>query len=144
MNHKTCNPRFSLFDEIDKGLNHLVKEVLNQDGRPSVSPPLSVFELDDKYLVQCDLPGVGLEDIELQINEGVLEISGSRKEVIPEGASVTVNERSYTDFSRKLQLSKEISPDKIEAELGDGVLTVTVPKSPGTLARKVAVRKAGS
>ena len=143
---KTTNCRFSLFDEIDKGLNHLVKEVLKHDGStPGVPAPnvpsLTVYELEGSYVIECDLPGVNLEDIQLQVENGVLEISGQRKNSVPEVAKVTVNERSYSDFRRKLQLSKDIDADGIDAELGNGILRVTIPKATSSMVRKVQVRK---
>ncbi|MEZ6133188.1 MAG: Hsp20/alpha crystallin family protein [Planctomycetaceae bacterium] len=141
MNASSTNPRFSLFDELDRGLNHLVKEVLKNDGRRSSIPALSVYELDDRYVVECDLPGVELDDINLQIHDGVLEISGERRTATPENAKVTVDERSFTEFRRRLQLSKDINPEGVDAELGNGVLSVTIPKSAGVLPRKVTVRK---
>lgn len=143
MNASSTNPRFSLFDELDKGLNHLVKEVLNQDGRRTAAPPLSVYELDDRYVVQCDLPGVDLNDIDLQVSDGVLEIAGERKSVVPENAKVTVDERAFQKFNRRLQLSKDINSEGVSAELGNGVLTVTIPKAASVMPRKVSVRKAG-
>lgn len=142
MKTNNANCRFSLFDELDKGLNHLVKEVLNQDGKAARVPPLAVFELDESYVIECDLPGVNLDDVSLQVENGVLEISGQRNDVTPDGAKVTVNERSYAEFRRKLQLSKDINPDGIDAELGNGILRVTVPKATSTLPRKVQVRRA--
>jgi len=140
----SANSRFPLFDEIDKGLNKFVKDVLNQDtDKSGGAPPLSVYELNDSYVVECDLPGVKLDDIGVEIHDGVLEISGKRNNTFADGAKVTVNERAFTDFSRKLQLSKDINADGVAAELGNGVLKVTVPKSESVLARKISVRKAG-
>ena len=81
MKTNNANCRFSLFEEIDKGLNHLVKEVLNQDGATKSVPPLAVFELAQSYVIECDLPGVNLEDVSLQVENGVLEISGHRRDV---------------------------------------------------------------
>lgn len=143
MNASSTNPRFSLFDELDKGLNHLVKEVLNQEGRRSSVPPLSVYEMEDRYVVQCDLPGVDLSDIDLQVSDGVLEISGERKAATPDNAKVTVDERSFQKFNRRLQLSKDINSEGVCAELGNGLLTITIPKSASVMPRKVSVRKAG-
>lgn len=144
MKTSNANCRFSLFDEIDKGLNHLVKEVLSQDAAGDHVPPLAVFELDGSYVIECDLPGLHLDDISLEVENGVLEISGQRKDVTPDGAKVTVNERSFAKFSRKLQLSKDIEAEGIDAELGHGILRVTVPKASSSRSRKVQVRKAAN
>ena len=92
-------------------------------------------------MIECDLPGVQLEDINVNVEDGVLEISGERKPCSTEGAKVTVNERSFTEFNRRLQLGKNINGEAIDAEFGYGVLKVTVPKSTAAVARKIAIRK---
>ncbi len=141
MNCKTPNTRFSLFNELDRGLNHLMNEVLQNDSKADHVPPLSVYEFEGSYVVECDLPGVSLEEITLQIDDGILKISGSRNSPLTDEGTVKVDERSFTDFSRKLHLSKDINPDGVDAELGDGVLKVTIPKSAGVVPRQVNIRR---
>ncbi|MEO2018571.1 MAG: Hsp20/alpha crystallin family protein [Fuerstiella sp.] len=140
MNANSTNTRFSLFDELDRGLNHLVTEVLNQDVKKSNAPSLTVFELDNSYVVECDLPGVKLEDIKLQVEDGVLEISGERTEPVAEGTHVTLDERTYGQFRRKLKLSKDVNAEGVDAELGNGVLRISIPKSDHILPRQVKIR----
>lgn len=134
--------RFSLFDELDRGLNHLVNEVLQHDAERHALAPVTVSELDDRYVVQCDVPGVSLEDIAVTLNDGLLQISGERKSDISDDTSVTVNERPFDTFQRKLQLSRDVNPDSVDAELGNGVLTVTVLKSDKVLPRSIRIRPA--
>ena len=141
MNTNSAQTRFSLFDELDRGLNHLVNEVLQSDHVQRDVPALSVYELEDRYVVECDLPGLRLEEIDVQVNDGVLEISGERRAPFDDGAKVTVNERVFAGFHRKLQLSKDVNLDGVDAELGNGVLAVTIPKSDGVLPRTVNIRK---
>ncbi len=142
MNSQGTRPRFSLFDELDKGLNTLVNEVLQGDRGRSSLPPLTIYEFDNRYVVECDVPGVLLEDIELSINDGVLEISGARCDGTPEeGATVTMDERHYDKFQRKLKLGKDVNAESVDAELGDGILKVTIQKSENVLPRKIAIRK---
>lgn len=142
MNTNSTKQRFPFMDEIDRGLNMLVNEVLHPESRTASSPRLSVYEHQDSYVVECDLPGVGLDDITLQLDNGVLEISGERKDPVAEGVTVNVNERSFTAFSRKLQLSKDVDVDRVDAEFGNGVLKVTVPKSDNVRSRQIKIRTA--
>ena len=141
MNTNSTQARFSLFDELDRGLNHLVNEVLQTDHGHCDVPPLSVYELEDRYVVECDLPGLSLDEIDLQVNDGVLEISGERKAPFDDNVKVTVNERAFSDFHRRLQISKDVNLDGVDAELGNGVLKVTVPKADSVLPRSVSIRK---
>ncbi|MDG1896923.1 MAG: Hsp20/alpha crystallin family protein [Fuerstiella sp.] len=140
MNANSTNPRFSLFDELDRGLNHLVSEVLNQDVRKGNVPLLTVFELDNAYVVECDLPGVKLEDISLLVEDGVLQISGERAAPDGDETHVTLDERTYGMFSRKLKLSKDVNAEAVDAELGNGVLRISIPKSDRILPRQVKIR----
>jgi len=143
MKTSTTIPRFSLFDELDRGLNHFVNEVLTHEGSGRRQPPLSVYEYADRFLVECDVPGVKLDDITVQLNDGVLEISGERR--VREdngGVKTTMNERRFTKFSRKLQLGKDVEVNGVDAELDNGVLRVTVPKAESVMPRQIQIRKA--
>ena len=144
MTTESTQPRFSIFDEIDRGLTSLVNGVFQHESGRSreTTPALVVYELEDHYCVECDLPGVTLEAIDLKVNDGVLEISGHRKPVQADGAKVTLNERPFGDFSRKLKLSDGIQVENISAELGSGVLKVIVPKAVVAVPRKIAIRRA--
>lgn len=141
MNTNSSKPRFPLFDEIDRGLNMLVKEVLQHEPRQSDSPRLSVYELEQSFIVECDLPGVDLSDIDIQLEDGTLEISGVRKTPKRDGMTVTVEERSFEAFNRKLQLGKDVNFEAVDAEFGNGVLKVTVPKADSAKSRQVKIRR---
>lgn len=137
-----CKPRFPFFEELDKGLSMLVNEVLQHDGDTTTSPQLTIYELEDRFQVECDLPGVALADIALKLENGVLEISGVRHQPKPETARVTHEERSYTTFRRRLQLGRDVNPDGVDAELGAGVLRVTIPKSDAVRSQQIPIRPA--
>jgi HSP20 family protein len=140
MNANSANTRFSLFDELDRGLNNLVTEVLNHDVRKGNVPLLTVFELDNTYVVECDLPGVKLEDINLLVEDGVLHLSGERATPDPDEMQITLDERTYGKFSRKLKLSKDVNAEGVDAELGNGVLRISIPKSDHIVPRQVTIR----
>jgi len=141
MMNKKCQPRFPFFEELDKGLSMLVNEVLQQDSESSTdSPRLSIYELDEEYRVECDLPGVELSDIELKLENGVLEISGTRRQETPDGARVTHSERTFEAFHRRLQLGRDVDSDGVDAELGAGVLRVTIPKSAAVRSHQIPIR----
>ncbi|MCR9202119.1 MAG: Hsp20/alpha crystallin family protein [Planctomycetaceae bacterium] len=139
-----CKPRFPFFEELDKGLSMLVNEVLQGEGDSgtSTSVPLTIYEMEDRFQVECDLPGVSLEDIELKLENGVLEISGRRHRPKLESARVTHEERSYVNFRRRLQLGRDIQPEGVDAELGSGVLRVMIPKSDAVRSQQIPIRPA--
>lgn len=135
-----CKPRFPFFNELDKGLSMLVNEVLQHEPETSHAPQISIYELEDAYRVECDLPGVRLEDIELKLENGVLEISGLRHAPDTEGVTVTHDERSFTSFRRRLQLGKDVNAERVDAEFGNGVLRVIVPKSDAVRSHSIQIR----
>ncbi len=120
----------------------LVSDILpNSDD--SARPALTIFEHDDRYVIECDLPGVTLNDISLEVHDGMLEISGERvKPEIEEGSSVSFNERVWTPFRRRVKLHKSVDTTSIVADYKDGVLMVTAPRLPETRPQKVAIRAA--
>lgn len=93
---------------------------------------LDISETDDKYSIQCDIPGIKKEDIQLNILPNrVLEISCERKVVEnTESAKVNRQERYYGFVKRSLTLPEDVDEDSISAAYVDGVLDLTIPKHP--------------
>lgn len=92
-------------------------------------PPMDLVETEDNLVLRADLPGVNEEDIEIEVKDGVLTVSGERRaqhEEKREGFHRV--ERSYGRFSRALELPKGIEADSIEAGFDKGVLEVRMPK----------------
>jgi HSP20 family protein len=121
----------SLQDELDRLFGSL----------PGVwSPALDVQEDKDNYLFCAELPGLKREDIEVQLQDGALVISGERKiEKLEEGVEVHRRERYYGKFQRVLTLPEPVAADKVKAEYKDGVLTVTLPKTEAAKPKKIDV-----
>ena len=134
---------FSLFDELDRGLNLLVNEVFPADQASGRRLPVTVLESDKSYQVEADLPGVELDDIHIEFDDGVLEIKAERKSVTPaDGVEVTVDERHYGEVQRSIRFGKDVNSESVDAALDNGVLTVTVEKVAEVQPRKISVRKA--
>jgi len=103
-------------------------------------PDIEVKETSDAYLLRADVPGVRESDLEISVTGSRLTISGKREEEKrEEGESYFACERAYGSFTRSFTLPDGADMDRIAADLKDGVLTVTVPKRPGTEARKIAI-----
>ena len=105
---------------------------------------LDVAETDGQVEVTVDLPGVSPDDIDVQIVDNALTISGERKE---EHESEGENGRKYHrverrigQFSRSVLLPCPVDEHGVEAQFIDGVLTVTLPKTEAARARKIPVK----
>jgi len=101
---------------------------LFEEMRPS--PTVDIFEDGDDIVVKSELPGMTKDDIEVNITEDTITISGEKKsEEKIERKNYYRLERSYGSFSRSFDLPVKIQPDKARASFKDGVLEVRLPKS---------------
>jgi HSP20 family protein len=92
-------------------------------------PAIDVKEEDDKYVVKADLPGIGKEDVNVMIGEGVLDISAKREsDEETEKEGYIRKERGYINYNRRLVLPEDASEDDVEAAMDEGVLTLTIKK----------------
>ena len=97
-------------------------------GRTQWIPPMEVRQREDGLVIRADLPGLSPDDVNIELENGVLTISGERQdgsEDRQEGYFHT--ERSYGAFSRSIALPEGIDEDQVNARFEHGVLEVTVP-----------------
>jgi len=103
-------------------------------------PALDVFEKDDRFVVRAELPGMKEDDIDISVIGDTLSIKGEKKtETEVKDEDYYRCERSYGSFYRSIPLPSSVDINKIEANLDDGVLEVTLPKSTKVKPKKVAV-----
>jgi HSP20 family protein len=93
-------------------------------------PRIDVRETDQAYIVTAEAPGVDPGEIQLDLRENALVISGEkRSERRQEDQGVRYSERGYGRFERIIPFDSEIDPDRVEAASRNGVLTITLPKA---------------
>ena len=106
-------------------------------------PPVNVAETADSILVTTELPGVSPDDVEIEVEENVLTIRGEKHEEREEEDTerhMHISERITGSFSRSFTLPRKVDVEGIDADFGDGVLKVSVPKAPETRARRIEVK----
>jgi HSP20 family protein len=104
-------------------------------------PAVDITERKDAYLVTAEMPGFGIDDVELTFQDGVLTIQSERQHMADaDGDKVHRAERRYGMFRRSITLPTNVQADKIEATAQDGVLQVVVPKAKEAHARRIQVR----
>ncbi len=132
-----------LFDDIFHGRLHGAAQASPQQYAP-ILPKIDVSETDGEMRIRAELPGVNDSDIDVSLDGDLLVIRGEKRaEKTNEEESYHFVERSYGSFQRAVQLPCPVVPEKVRAEFGNGVLTVTLPKceEPETT-RKIAVQRA--
>ncbi len=106
-------------------------------------PAIDITEDDKHYVVTAELPGTKREDVTVELSEGVLTIRGEKKSEREEKSERRCYvERSFGSFSRAFTLPSDADADRIAAGFKDGVLTITIDKTPEQKARTVDVKAA--
>lgn len=107
------------------------------------APQVETFRRGDRLVVRADLPGLKKDDVTVEVEDGVLTISGERSEEREEDRDDFYRtERSYGQFYRAIPLPEGVTGEQCEATFKDGVLEVTLPapKQPERKARQVPIR----
>ena len=114
-------------------VNRLFDSFFGTQGHQTMSrrwvPAMDLVEIGDSLVLKADLPGLRREDVNIEVKDGVLTISGERKDEHEEKADGYYRvERTFGSFSRTLTLPKGIDAEGIAADFADGVLEVKIPK----------------
>jgi HSP20 family protein len=106
----------------------------------SAWPRVNLYDEGSNLVLKADVPGLSEKDVHVTLNESGVSISGERKVTPPEGYSAHRQERSSFSFSRSLTLPCKVNPEKTQASVKNGVLTVTLAKAPEAQPRQIAVQ----
>ena len=107
-------------------------------------PPMDLAETDDELILTADLPGVGEEDVAIEIKDGALTISGERKNAREQsGHGYHRVERSFGRFARTLALPRGVDAESVAASFADGVLEVRIPKPAERKPHRVQIGRNG-
>ena len=102
---------------------------------------VDVREDETQFHVVAELPGLAKDDVDITLEDGVLTISGEKKDERDENKDgYHLRERHYGRFSRSFRLPTDVDESKIEAHLKDGLLTVDVPKTEAAKPKSIKVK----
>lgn len=141
------------FPEFDRGyspfreLSRLQREMNGLlsgfRGRGYEFPEVNVWADENEAVLKSEVPGVEPDDLEVTVHGNVLTLEGERKEpALAEEQSYQRRERGTGHFVRSVRLPYEVNPERIEASLRHGVLTVRVPRREESKPRKISVAQA--
>jgi HSP20 family protein len=105
------------------------------------APPIDVYETADRYVITAELPGLARDQVEVALEGHRLTIRGSRPVAAGDGGPHRYHqvERGHGSFERAFEFVDAIDQKAINADLRDGVLTVTLPKRPAPAPRRIEV-----
>lgn len=101
-------------------------------------PPVDIFETKDGLAVVADLPGVEKQDVQIDVDKGVLSIKANPKSLLP--GEPLQREYALMNYFRQFQLSDAVDQENIRAEMKYGVLTVHLPRVAEKQPRKIEVQ----
>ena len=128
------------FDAFDR-ITRLFEDGGASSAGPAVGCNVDVREDEGHYYFVAELPGLSKDEIDITLEDGVLTISGEKKnEHAEEKNGYHLRERGYGKFSRSFRLPTEVNPDKVGAHLKDGLLTLTLDKAEQIKPKKIEVK----
>jgi len=107
--------------------------------RAFVAPDVNIYETDDGYVLQAEMPGVAKEGLEITLEGNTLTFIGRRREETVPGDALYRESRG-TNYRRVFELDPAIDPDKIRAEMRQGLLILTLPKAERVKPRKIEIK----
>jgi HSP20 family protein len=133
----------SIQNEVNRLFNTFFDAPVQAGDRRWV-PAMDLVEDEDRYVLRADLPGLGPDDVKIELEDGVLTVSGERKaEHTERKEGYHRVERAYGSFSRTLALPEGVDPEQIEARFENGVLEVRIPKPAQKQPHRVSIAVGG-
>jgi len=122
-------------------MNTLTRESSKSDrgqAEQFITPPASVTEIADGYMLEIEMPGVKKDGLEISVENNELTIIGRRSLPAVEGTLIHRESRPE-NFRRAFEIDPSIAADKISAKIDQGLVTLTLPKAEHVKPRKITV-----
>ena len=123
-------PFDKMFDQmVEAQFPEMTKSVGVKPYQGSAYPKVNVYEYEDKVGIVAEIPGLDKKQLNVDVEEGVLTISGDKHSTFDDdGATVIRRELKQSSFKRSFELGELLDGDNISATFKDGILTVAIPK----------------
>ena len=131
-----------MFDDIvGKSFPQINEQVGVNPFQGTAYPKVNVYEYDTKIGVIAEIPGLDKKDLNVEVEEGVLTVSGEKSHGFDEGkAKVLRRELKHSSFKRQFTLGEQLDGDNISANFKDGILSIEIPKIEPALPKKNIVK----
>lgn len=132
--------RFDPFRELDR----IAGEIDRSVARPPAAPlPMDAYRRGNHVIAHLDVPGVAADDVDVTVERNVLTVHAVRRLDVGEEDERIVGERRHGELVRQLLLGESLDPQRVEADVTDGVLTLRIPVAETAAPRKVQVGSGG-
>ena len=131
-----------MFDDIvGKSFPEINQQVGVNPFQGTAYPKVNVYEYDTKIGVIAEIPGLDKKDLNIEVEDGVLTVSGDKSHGFDEGkAKVLRRELKHSSFKRQFTLGEQLDGDNISANFKDGILSIEIPKIEPALPKKNIVK----
>ena len=135
-------PFDKMFDQmVESQFPDVVKSVGVKPYAGSAYPKVNVYEYEDKIGIVAEIPGLNKKQLNVEVEEGVLTISGDKHSTFnDDGAKVIRRELKQSSFKRSFELGELLNGEDISASFKDGILSVSIPKTEPEKPKKHAVK----
>jgi HSP20 family protein len=143
MNSQTRAFANQAFDAVGHDLEGLFDQLFyptNGKKRRNWAPPVSVWEEENLFGVDIELPGVSMDDVEVTFDKGQLNIEAKRERPNQDGRNYRHDERFWGEMSRSIKVPDTVDAESIQASYSQGQLQVRLQKRPEVLPRKIQVK----
>ena len=131
---------FTLHEALNQLFEHDVTGPVSGIGGTGLAQlPLNVYEIDDTLHIEALAPGISEEDIQVNIDRGVLTIAAKRQAPAQNNQRWHLSEFGGGEFTRALRLPYQVDPDHVTAQFTNGVLSLTLPKAESAKPRRIAI-----
>ena len=144
----SIRPREDAYEETEMFINSSPQDDFRDDSRSAIPQEdgegqltIDVYQTENDIVIKSTIAGVKPEDLDVSINNDMITIRGERRqeeEVIQD--NYYYQECYWGSFSRSVILPVDVLPDKVEASMKNGILTIRLPKADNTKAKKIQVR----
>lgn len=132
-------PRWDPFSELEGLYDQMGQLMRSVVGEVPTAAAADIEETDDEFVVELDLPGVKRDDVDVEVRQNQLRVTGEIKERERTGL-LRRQSRPVGQFDYLVAVPGEIDPDKVDATLTDGVLTVRLGKAARSRPRHIEVK----
>ncbi|MFG0328428.1 MAG: Hsp20/alpha crystallin family protein [Phycisphaerales bacterium] len=142
------NRPMSSLDALSREIERVFDTVANPSfpagvGRAVQYPAINAWQADDHFVIESELPGLSIDEIEIFVEEQRITLRGRRERLNQEGVELIRAERWSGEFDRTITLPKPFDAESTEATLENGILTIKAPFHESTRPRKIEVRSGG-
>jgi HSP20 family protein len=137
---------YSLINQLQQDINNLFSRADSAETSSATAgwvPAADIAEYPDRFELVLDVPGVNLDNVDLSLENGALTISGDRNPLRAVGEEKPIRhrvERLEGRFHRRFVLPETVDADNVRAKGENGVLWITIPKTPAVQPKRIAIQ----